>query len=158
MALTKVSTAMFDTAAQSSDLNIDANTLFVDVSTNRVGIGTTSPSVPLEVSGQLKAGGITYPTSDGTNGQALVTNGSGVASFATVAPTAGTGVTVSGTTVSIGQAVGTSSNVTFNNLVVSGTLTVNGQQTQTLQQIQLSKTYSLSLELAQVAVQQMMQV
>ena len=51
MALTKVSTAMFDTAAQSSDLNIDANTLFVDVSTNRVGIGTTSPSVPLEVSG-----------------------------------------------------------------------------------------------------------
>ena len=126
MALTKVSTAMFDTAAQSSDLNIDANTLFVDVSTNRVGIGTTSPSVPLEVSGQLKAGGITYPTSDGTNGQALVTNGSGVASFATVAPTAGTGVTVSGTTVSIGQAVATSSNVTFNNLVVSGSLTVNG--------------------------------
>ena len=126
MALTKVSTAMFDTAAQSSDLNIDANTLFVDVSTNRVGIGTTSPSVPLEVSGQLKAGGITYPTSDGSNGQALVTNGSGVASFATVAPTAGTGVSVSGTTVSIGQAVGTSSNVTFNNLVVAGTLTVNG--------------------------------
>ena len=126
MALTKVSTAMFDTAAQSSDLNIDANTLFVDVSTNRVGIGTTSPSVPLEVSGQLKAGGITYPTSDGTNGQALVTNGSGAASFATVAPTAGTGVSVSGTTVSIGQAVGTSSNVTFNNLVVAGTLTVNG--------------------------------
>ena len=126
MALTKVSTAMFDTAAQSSDLNIDANTLFVDVSTNRVGIGTTSPSVPLEVSGQLKAGGILYPTSDGSNGQALVTDGSGTASFATVAPTAGTGVTVSGTTVSIGQAVGTSSNVTFNNLVVSGTLTVNG--------------------------------
>ena len=126
MALTKVSTAMFDTAAQSSDLNIDANTLFVDVSTNRVGIGTTSPSVPLEVSGQLKAGGILYPTSDGSNGQALVTNGSGVASFATVAPTAGTGVTVSGTTVSIGQAVATSSNVTFNDLVVAGTLTVNG--------------------------------
>ena len=126
MALTKVSTAMFDTAAQSSDLNIDANTLFVDVSTNRVGIGTTSPSVPLEVSGQLKAGGILYPTSDGSNGQALVTDGSGTASFATVAPTAGTGVTVSGTTVSIGQAVATSSNVTFNNLVVAGTLTVNG--------------------------------
>jgi len=126
MALTKVSTAMFDTAAQSSDLNIDANTLFVDVSTNRVGIGTTSPSVPLEVSGQLKAGGILYPTSDGSNGQALVTDGSGTASFATVAPTAGTGVTVSGTTVSIGQAVATSSNVTFNNLVVAGILTVNG--------------------------------
>jgi hypothetical protein len=40
--------------------------------------------------------------------------------------TAGTGVTVTGTQVSIGQAVGTSSDVTFNNVVVSGNLTVNG--------------------------------
>ena len=126
MALTRVSTAMFNTAAQTSDLNIDANTLVVDVSTNRVGIGTTTPSVPLEVSGQLKAGGILFPTSDGSAGQALVTDGSGTASFATVAPTAGTGVTVSGTTVAIGQAVSTSSNVTFNDVVVAGTLTING--------------------------------
>jgi hypothetical protein len=43
--------------------------------------------------------------------------------------TAGTGVTVSGTQVSIGQAVGTSSNVTFNDLTVSGNLTVNGTTT-----------------------------
>jgi hypothetical protein len=40
--------------------------------------------------------------------------------------TAGTGVTVTGTQVSIGQAVGTTSDVTFNNVVVSGNLTVNG--------------------------------
>tara|TARA_B100002019_G_scaffold86184_1_gene74665 strand:- start:545 stop:2551 length:2007 start_codon:yes stop_codon:yes gene_type:complete len=39
---------------------------------------------------------------------------------------AGTGVSYSGGAFSIGQAVGTSSNVTFNDLVVSGNLTVNG--------------------------------
>lgn len=39
---------------------------------------------------------------------------------------AGTGVGLSGGSISIGQAVSTSSNVTFNDLVVSGDLTVNG--------------------------------
>ena len=38
----------------------------------------------------------------------------------------GTGVSVSSGTISIGQAVSTSSNVQFNNLVVDGNLTVNG--------------------------------
>ena len=39
---------------------------------------------------------------------------------------AGTGVTYSGGAISIGQAVATSSNVTFGNLILSGDLTVNG--------------------------------
>ena len=43
--------------------------------------------------------------------------------------TAGTGVTVDGTAVSIGQAVATTSNVSFNDLTVSGNLTVNGTTT-----------------------------
>jgi len=43
--------------------------------------------------------------------------------------TQGTGVTVSGSTISIGQAVATTSDVTFNNLTVSGDLTVNGTTT-----------------------------
>ncbi len=49
--------------------------------------------------------------------------------------TAGTGVTVGGAaeggtpSVAIGQAVATTSNVTFNNLIVDGTLTVNGSTT-----------------------------
>jgi hypothetical protein len=43
--------------------------------------------------------------------------------------TQGTGVTVSGTQVSIGQAVATTSNVTFNDVIVSGDLTVNGTTT-----------------------------
>ena len=44
--------------------------------------------------------------------------------------TAGTGVAISSGQVSIGQAVGTSSNVTFNDVIVSGNLTVSGTQTQ----------------------------
>jgi cytoskeletal protein CcmA (bactofilin family) len=43
--------------------------------------------------------------------------------------TAGTGVSYSGGQFSIGQSVGTSSNVTFNNAVVNGNLTVNGTTT-----------------------------
>ena len=43
--------------------------------------------------------------------------------------TAGTGVTYSGGQFSIGQAVGTSSDVTFNNATVSGDLTVSGTTT-----------------------------
>jgi len=43
--------------------------------------------------------------------------------------TAGTGVSYSNGQFSIGQAVGTSSNVTFNNAVVNGNLTVNGTTT-----------------------------
>jgi hypothetical protein len=43
--------------------------------------------------------------------------------------TQGTGVTVSGTQVSIGQAVATTSDVTFNDVIVSGNLTVNGNTT-----------------------------
>ena len=42
---------------------------------------------------------------------------------------AGTGVAYSGGQFSIGQAVGTSDNVTFNNAVISGDLTVNGSTT-----------------------------
>ena len=42
---------------------------------------------------------------------------------------AGTGISLSGTTFSIGQSVGTSDNVTFNNMTVSGNLTVSGTTT-----------------------------
>ncbi len=55
MALTKISTGMLKADAASVDLNIDAGTLFLDVSNNRVGIATTSPGQKLEVaSGHIK--------------------------------------------------------------------------------------------------------
>ena len=46
-----------ETVANSTtgDVNTDDNTLFVDKSANRVGIGTATPSVTLDVSGEVKA-------------------------------------------------------------------------------------------------------
>ena len=154
MALTKVSAAMFSTAAQTSDLNLDDGTLFVDSSENKVAIGNTAPAEALDITGNLTlrargylklqddAGGqfvairapatvsssvtYTFPAADGSSGQSLTTDGSGTLSWSAAAPTAGTGVTVSGTTVSIGQAVATSDSPTFTNLTLSGNLTVNG--------------------------------
>lgn len=154
MALTKVSAAMFSTAAQTSDLNLDDGTLFVDASENKVAIGNTAPAEALDITGNLTlrargylklqddAGGqfvairapatvsssvtYTFPAADGSSGQSLTTDGSGTLSWSAAAPTAGTGVTVSGSQVSIGQAVATSDSPTFTNLTLSGNLTVNG--------------------------------
>ena len=100
-------------------------------------IGTTA--IALGGSATI-VGGLTSVTSTGFTG-ALTGNAStatalqtaraiqGVnfdGSAAITVVTAGTGVTVTGTSVAIGQAVGTSSNVTFNDLTVSGNLTVSG--------------------------------
>lgn len=77
----------------------DANLLFTDASTDRVGIGTNTPGSKFDVKGTLRlsgstsgyvgfapaaeAGSVTYtlPSVDGTTGQALVTDGSGVLSW-----------------------------------------------------------------------------
>tara|TARA_Y100000004_G_scaffold154426_1_gene178564 strand:- start:564 stop:3563 length:3000 start_codon:yes stop_codon:yes gene_type:complete len=156
MALTKVSAAMFSTAAQTSDLNLDDGTLFVDSSENKVAIGNTTPAEALDITGNLTlrsrgyvklqdaSGGqfvalrapatvssnVTWslPAADGSSGQSLVTDGSGALSWQTnyLSVSAGTGVTVSSNTISIGQAVGTSDSPTFTNLTLSGNLTVNG--------------------------------
>ena len=60
MAITKVSSGLISADASSIDLNIDAGTLYLDVSENRVGIGTTSPVEKLDVivdaTGGLKLG------------------------------------------------------------------------------------------------------
>ena len=156
MALTKVSAAMFSTAAQTSDLNLDDGTLFVDSSENKVAIGNTTPAEALDITGNLTlrsrgyvklqdaSGGqfvalrapatvsssVTWslPAADGSSGQSLVTDGSGALTWQTnyLSVSAGTGVTVSSNTISIGQAVATSDSPTFTNLTLSGNLTVNG--------------------------------
>jgi microcystin-dependent protein len=61
--------------------------------TGNVGIGTNAPTQALDVTGNmnltgtLSAGGNSYPTSTGINGQALTTNGSGTVSWNPVPPT-----------------------------------------------------------------------
>src|SRR6056300_705899 len=69
---------------------------------NITSLGTLSA---LTVSGQLTAGGIAYPTSDGTNEQVLRTDGSGTLSFGTIS--------------------GTTLNNNTNNYVITGTGTAN---------------------------------
>ena len=49
MALTKVTYGLLSADTSAIDLNIDANTLYVDSSANKVGIQTNSPSLALEV-------------------------------------------------------------------------------------------------------------
>ena len=147
---------MFSTAAQTSDLNLDDGTLFVDSSENKVAIGNTAPAEALDITGNMTlrsrgyvklqddSGGqfvalrapatvssnVTWslPPADGSSGQSLVTDGSGALSWQTnyLSVSAGTGVTVSSNTISIGQAVGTSDSPTFTNLTLSGNLIVNG--------------------------------
>ena len=50
MALTKVTSGLISADASSVDLNIDAGTLYIDSTNNRVGIGTGSPQARLHVS------------------------------------------------------------------------------------------------------------
>lgn len=56
MALTKATYGMISADTSTIDLNIDANTLYVDSSANRVGIGTDSPSDSLSVNGHISLG------------------------------------------------------------------------------------------------------
>ena len=56
MALTKATYGMISADTSTIDLNIDANTLYVDSSANKVGIGTNSPDVKLDVRGEIAVG------------------------------------------------------------------------------------------------------
>ena len=55
--------------------------LFWDNTNTRLGVGTSTPTTKLEVNGSFKAGGLVYPTADGTAGQYLKTDGSGNIGF-----------------------------------------------------------------------------
>lgn len=56
---------------------------------NSIVMGNTNIT-NLKTSGTITAGAVTYPKTDGTNGQMLITNGSGTASWSTPGPPAGT--------------------------------------------------------------------
>ena len=69
--------------------NSAPSTLLVVDQNGKMGIGNTSPSEKLEVTGNVKASGklttgtITLPNTDGTSGQVLTTNGLGIVSWTT---------------------------------------------------------------------------
>ena len=50
---TKVTSGLISADAALVDLNIDANTLYVDASANKVGLGTSSPNERLQIAGNL---------------------------------------------------------------------------------------------------------
>jgi len=53
MALTKVSSGLISADASLVDLNIDAGTLYIDATNNRVGVKNQTPTVALDVTGDL---------------------------------------------------------------------------------------------------------
>jgi hypothetical protein len=141
-ALTLTNGAVINEAGADSDTRIegdtDANLVFVDASTDRVGMGTSSPGSKLDVKGTLRlsgsssgyvgiapaaaAGSTTYtlPSADGSSGQVLSTNGSGTLSWASAG--AGTVTSVGGT--------GTVNGITLTGTVTSsGNLTLGGTLT-----------------------------
>ena len=71
------------TTTVSGDLAVDTNTLFVDVSTNRVGIGTSTPTSALTVAGDIRLNDV-FPqiVAQSTNDNAVhsISMGSGVIS------------------------------------------------------------------------------
>ena len=67
---------------------------------NNIGARLTSTELKLINGTGLEVAGLTYPTSDGSNGQVLTTNGSGVLSFA--APTGGLAAVVDDQTPQLG--------------------------------------------------------
>ena len=95
-------------------------TILTAAQTNITSVGTLSA---LTVSGQLTAGGIAYPTSDGSADQVLKTDGSGALSFGTVS--------------------GTTLNNNTNNYVMTGTgsaNTLNGEANLTFDGLHLGMT------------------
>jgi hypothetical protein len=67
-----------ETVANSTtgDVNTDDNTLFVDKSANRVGIGTSNPQTPLDVTGQIRTSLDTthYGTFNGLSGALYISH------------------------------------------------------------------------------------
>ena len=118
-----------DTTPQlGGDLDVDGNAI---VSTSNGNIAITPNGT-----GKVVIDGISHPTADGTNGQALVTNGSGVLSFSTISGGGGGGATGGGSDEIFyenDQAVTTNYTITAShNAVTAGPITVNNGITVTI--------------------------
>ena len=65
--------------AVANQFSVDGSTFSVDAANDKVGIGTPSPSQPLDINGNVRLRGKIYDNSNnaGANGQVLTTNSSG---------------------------------------------------------------------------------
>ena len=110
------------------DLDVNGNAI---VSTSNANIAITPNG-----SGKVVIDGISHPTADGTNGQALVTNGSGVLSFSTISSGGGGGATGGGSDEIFyenDQTVTTNYSISAShNAVTAGPITVNNGVTITV--------------------------
>ena len=102
-------------ATIAGDLTVDTNTLFVDSSTNKIGVGTTDPHEVLHVAGNLKVDGYIVGGSPAEFSGALSTTGSD-----------GTGLTITG------SASGPMETRVSGTMEVTGTLLVTGSSTFTV--------------------------
>ena len=75
----------------SGDLTVDTNTLYVDSSNNRVGIGTSSPSSEMTVNGQIEASSDTTTPSGGNAYFYKSSAGAVVSGYSTIIETGGLG-------------------------------------------------------------------
>jgi hypothetical protein len=78
--LTSLTSGQIPFGNGTSGLGVSPN-LFWDNTNTRLGVGTNTPTAKLDVNGSFKAAGLSYPTSDGTAGQYLKTDGSGNIGF-----------------------------------------------------------------------------
>jgi hypothetical protein len=126
----------------SSSLGADAD-LFWNSASNRLGIGTSSPSSKLDVNGKITTDSLLInnyrlPLADGTNGQVMTTNGSGVVSFSS--PTTGTGTVTN---------IASGNGMSFSSITTTGTVTLGTPQTTSIsttnQVLTNSHTHQLDL-------------
>ena len=97
--------------AVGNDLGSTSNTADVRLGFGNVGTRLQTTAAGVTVTGALTAGGLTYPTSNGTSGQALISDGAGNVNWGSVATTGLQSRTTAQLTVSI--TAGAASNVTF---------------------------------------------
>lgn len=102
---------------------------------NTIQLGNTSVT-NVKTSGTISVGGVTYPNTDGTNGQVLTTNGSGVISWST--PSTGPNTTVTtisnssnanGAIITSGAMSLTPADATNGGILTNGSQTIAGDKT-----------------------------